>query len=381
MTAEVDIVNRALQDAGTRTNITSSELTSALAGTPTSNEANAAALILRPFRDQLNRMAPWQCVTRFNNLVYITSTPTTPENASPGPPLWVPGTPPPPWTYEYQYPVDCLKARWIIPQHTSQSGGVPIFPPGTATGAAQVGWTGPALKFSVATDQFFGVTAAAVITGGTGYVVGDLITLSQPTFTIVQGGVSFPMPVGGPAVLQVASVTSGAVTSVNVVNQVQGENTLPNAASPIGGSYFSPVGALGTQGSTSGAGTGATFSLTFGTQAPQRVVLCNQQSAILCYNTQVTDPNIMDPSFQEAWVAILASRLSVQLSGNIQLANIKVGEANALIMEARKNDGNEEITVNDVTPDFLRIRGNWGGPNWEYSPNMGFDWGSTYSPY
>src|SRR5215472_3770153 len=104
MTAEVDIVNRALQTAGTRTNVTSAELTAAFAGNPTSNEAREASLVLRPFRDQLIRMAPWQCVTRFNNLTYITSVPTTPENASPGPPLWVPGTPAPPWDYEYQYP-------------------------------------------------------------------------------------------------------------------------------------------------------------------------------------------------------------------------------------------------------------------------------------
>lgn len=376
MTAEVDIVNRALQAAATRTNITSAELTAAFAGSPTSNEARESSLILRPFRDQLIRMAPWQCVTRFNNLVYVTSVPTTPENASPGPPLWVPGTPPPPWSYEYQYPVDCMRARWIIPQYTSQSGGVPIFPPGTSTGAAQVGWTGPALKFTIATDQFYGVTSAAVATPGIGYVVGDLITLSQPTFTIIQGGNSFPMLVGAPVVLQVATIGGGgAIATVNVINQVQGE------ATPIGGSYFSPAGALGTQGSTTGSGSGATFNLTFGSQGPQRVVLCNQSQAILCYNTQVTDPNVMDPNFQEAWVAVLAARLSLQLNGDKALANIKIGEANSIILETRKNDGNEEITVNDVTPDFLRTRGNWGGPNWEYSPNMGFDWGSTYSPY
>lgn len=376
MTAEVDIGNRALQAAGTRTNMTAAELSAAFAGSPTSNEAREISLVIRPFRDQLIRMAPWQCVTRYNNLVYVTSVPTTPENASPGPPLWVPGTPPPPWTYEYQYPVDCLRARWIIPQYTSQAGGVPIYPPGTSTGAAQVGWTGPALKFTVATDQFFGVTSAAVANPGSGYGVGDLIVLSQPTFTIIQNGVSFPMPVGAPAVLQVATIGGGgAVATVTVVNQVQGEST------PIGGSYFSPAGALGTQGSTSGSGTGATFTLTFGSQGPQRVVLCNQESAILCYNTQVTDPNVMDSNFQEAWVDILAARVAFQLSGDKALANMKIAEANSIILEARKNDGNEEITVNDVTPDFLRTRGNWGGPNWEYSPNMGFDWGSTYSPY
>jgi hypothetical protein len=369
MTTEVDIVNRALQTFGSRTNITSLN--------EQSNEAINANLILHPLRDQLNRLAPWNCATRFNNLVYITSVPTTPENASPGPPLWVPGTPAPPWAYEYQYPVDCLRARWLIPQYTSQAGGVPIFPPGTATGAQQVGWTGPALKFNVATDQFFGVTAAAVSGGGSGYVAGDIITLSQPSFTITQSGQSFPMPVGAPAQLRVETIGGGgAVTTVSVVNQVQGES------SPIGGSYFSTAGALGTQGSTSGVGIGATFALTFtSSAAPQRVILCNQQQVVLCYNTQIVDPNVMDPAFQEAWVSLLGARLCFQLTGDKALANQSIAITNAAIMEARKSDGNEEITVNDVTPDFLRIRGNWGGPNWEYSPNMGFDWGSTYSPY
>jgi hypothetical protein len=109
--------------------------------------------------------------------------------------------------------------------------------------------------------------------------------------------------------------------------------------------------------------------------------LCNQQQVVLCYNTQIVDPNVMDPMFQEAWANILGARLCFQLSGDKALANQCIQNTNSLIMEARKADGNEEITVNDVTPDFLRIRGNWGGPNWEYSPNMGFDWGSTYSPY
>ena len=379
MTTETDIVNRALQTFGSRTNITTTELTNAFAGqpyaSPISNEAINASLILRQLRDQLIRLAPWNCVTKFNNLVYITSVPTTPENAAPGPPLWVPGTPVPPWAYEYQYPVDCLRARFILPQFTAQAGGVPLYPPGTSTGAQQVGWTGPALKFQISTDQFYTINGALVSAGGTGYAVNDVITLSQPSFTIVQGGASFTMPVGAPAQLLVTGVAAGAVTTVSVINQVQGE------AIAIGGSYFAKAGALGTQGSTSGSGIGATFTLQFVGQAPQRVVLSNQEQAILCYNAQITDPNIMDPMFQEAWANILGSRLCVQLTGDKALANQCIQVTNNLIMEARKADGNEDITVNDVTPDFMRIRGNWGGPNWEFSPNFSFDWGSSYSPY
>src|SRR5215472_6632455 len=371
MTTELDIVNRALQTFGSRTNVASLN--------EQSNEAINANLILHPLRDQLIRMAPWNCVTKFQNLVYVTSTPTTPENPASGPPFWQSGMPAPPWSYEYQYPVDCLRARYLIPQYTALSGGVPIYPPGTATGAMQVGWTGPALKFNVTTDQFFGVTSATPAVGGSGYAVNDIVTLVQPTFPLVQTvqGITTTttMNVGAPAQLQVLTAPGGVIATVGVVNQVQGESTA------IGGSYFSVPANPVAQGSTSGVGTGATFNLTFGPLSPQRVILCNQEMAILCYNTQITDPNIMDPAFQEAWVAILGARLCVQLTSDKALANQSVALANSLIMEARKSDGNEDITVNDITPDFLRIRGNWGGPNWEYSPNFSFDWGSSYSPY
>jgi hypothetical protein len=130
-------------------------------------------------------------------------------------------------------------------------------------------------------------------------------------------------------------------------------------------------------------GAGATFNLTFTPfSTTQRVILCNQSQAILCYNTQVVDPNVMDPLFQDAWVHILAARLTFQLAGDKALANQQIQLANSMVMEARKADGNEGITVNDVTPDFIRTRGGYGvGPNFEYSPNLSFDWGASYSPY
>ncbi len=183
----------------------------------------------------------------------------------------------------------------------------------------------------------------------------------------------------------------GSVLTVAVVGQVLGQS------SPAGGSYFStqtnPV-AQGSSISVSNpgvsSGTGATFNLSFSTavggstpsQEQQRVILCNQTQAIFCYNAQVTDPNVMDPLFRDAWQHILAARLAFQLAGDKALANIQIGLANNMIMEARKVDGNEGITVNDITPDFIRTRGGYGvGPNFEYSPNIDFDWGTYYSPY
>lgn len=406
MTTETDIVNRALQVMGSRTNVSPAELTNAFIGAPAgpysspiSNEAIQAALIMRKLRDELNRMAPWDCVTKFASLTYITSLPTTPENATAGAPLWQPGTPAPPWQYEYQYPVDCLRARKIVPQYTAQAGGVPIYPPGTVTGAALSGWTGPALKFKISTDQFFGVTAATVAVGGTGYSVNDILTLQLPSYTFQQNSApvnqppsptTYTMSVGAPAQVQVSTVgVGGTITSVLVVNQINDE--ISGNQSPIGGSYFSvPSGAQSVSSSQSAnnpglpsVGTGATFNLVFSAiQFPQRVILTNTEQAILCYNAQIADPNIMDALFQDAWIHILGARLVFQLSGDKALANQLIALTNNAIMEARKADGNEGITVNDVTPDFIRVRGGYGvGPNFEYSPNIDFDWGSAYSPY
>lgn len=396
MTQPVDIANRALQLAGTRTNMSLAEFTN-----QTSNEAIQCQLIMFKLRDELNRMAPWDCVTKYANLGYICSLPTTPENATAGAPFWQPGIPAPPFAYEYQYPVDCLRARKIIPQYTAQVGGTPIYPAGTATGAAQTGWTGPALMFKVSIDAFFGAIAAAPAVGGGGYTVNDILTLQQPTYTFQQNSapvnqppvyVSYTMTVGAPAQVQVLTVDgSGAVLTASVVNQVLDETTSPTAGPqvPIGGSYFSvPVGAQTVSASASATnpglpsnGVGAMFNLTFGPQAPQRVILCNQEQAILCYNQQITDPNLMDPLFQDAWQHILGARLVFQLTGDKTWANALIGLTNNMILEARKADGNEGLTVNDVTPDFLRIRGNYGGPAFEYSPNMSFDWGGVYGTY
>src|SRR6516162_6981868 len=229
MTANLDIANRALQFFGSRTNMNASEF----AGL-TSNEAIQSNLIMFKLRDELNRMAPWNCTRKYTNLVYISSQPGTPENSAAGPPLWVPGIPPPQWSYEYQYPSDCTRPRFIIPQYTSLAGGTPIYPLGTVTGFSPIGWTGPALKYEVSSDQFYPVLSATPVFGGTGYSVGDTITLAQPSYTFTQAAlglppqpvVSFTMPVGAPAVLTVTAAPGGSITAVSVNSVIYNESTI-----------------------------------------------------------------------------------------------------------------------------------------------------------
>lgn len=367
MATDIVIINRALQKLGTRTTVTAAEYAN-----QTTNEAIQAALIFDDIRDSLLRMAPWDFSIKTANLVYITSVPGTPENQSGATALWEPGQPPPPWAYEYQYPVDCLRALWVIPANQTGSGdGVPITT--AVTGGAPAFWNGPPVKFKIQNDTFYPVTAAAVVAAGTGFQVGDIITLLDRAAVTTA-------PPGAPVQLRVATVAGSAIATVTVVNQIMG------AATPLGGSYFAPTSATIAQDTVHRNGvaittaTGATFTLTFTTPYSQRVVLTNQQNPTLAYVKQVTDPNLMDSLFQSAWTSALAAGLAMGLTGDKALANGLVGQTNRDILEARKADGNEGMTVNDHTPDWIRVRG-WGDPSMVSGPFSQFDWGNLWPLY
>lgn len=360
MTTVTDICNRALQGIGTRTDVTDAEL---LAGS--TNEAKQFNLCYTNNRDDLIRMAPWNGTTKTANLTYITSVPGTPENTSPATTLWEPGQPAPPWAYEYQYPVDCLRACLIIPANqTGFSGGVPITT--AVTGGAAAFWRGPPIRFKVAIDSFRPVTAAAVVNGGTGYAVGDIITLPR-------GATSDP-PIGAPVQLRVTTAPAGVVSAVSVVNVVTGEVT------PLGGSYFNVQTGTIAQDTTTGSGVGFTCTLTQADPADQRVILTNQEFATLVYCRQVTNPNVWDSLFQSALINLCAADMGIALRGwSPEQADKKIEQVNASIVLARSIDGNEGLTVNDVTPDWLRIRGVTYTEG--YSGPYQFDWGPMWPTF
>lgn len=369
MTSQTDIVNIALQYLGTRTTVSDAELTN-----NSSNEAIQANLVLTKLRDELLRMAPWDCGMNTANLTYISSVAGTPENTSAGTTLWQKGQPSPPWSYEYQYPEDCLRACYVIPAfQTGFSGGVPITT--AVTGGSATWWQGPPQKFKVGIDQFYPIVSAVVASGGTGYSVGDILTL-------VSGPTNAP-PIGAPVQLYVLTAPGGVIGTVAVITQIAGTDS-----SPQGGSYFKAqtnpvaIGSVAGVGGNPSSGTGATFNLTPGVLSSQRVILTNQQNATLVYVKRVTDPNVMDPMFQDAWAAILGSRLVMALSGDKTLANQAIAIANDKVVEARKADGNEGLTINDVTPDWIRIRGIDFSDGYLNGPyGNGFDWGAQWPMY
>lgn len=270
MTSEVDISNRALSAIGTRSSIASLD--------EGSNESIQCKLLLEPLRDELLRMAPWNCARNFKNLELICATPGTPENPTASPLVWDKGLPPPPWAYEYAYPSDCLRPIYIVPQFsTGFSSGVPITT--AITGGAPAWWNGPPVRFQVSIDQ---------IDPGTG----------KP--------------------------------------DKNGQD--------------------------------------------QRVILTSQEAAILCYIRRVSNPDVWDDQFQQALVAALAARLVIALTGDKGLAQLQIQMANDYIKQARATDGNEGLTINDVTPDYIRTRG-ISYQAWEFTPSILFDWGPMLTMY
>lgn len=358
MTDEVSIVNKALQSFGSRTTIDATQL-----ATNANNECIQANLALHDTRKRLLRLAPWDCGLVFKNMVVITSAPGTPENQAPAPNGWVRGLPAPPWAYEYQYPVDCLRACYVVAQlQTGLANAVPIYG-NVMTGFWPSVYAQPAIRFKTATDLFHPVNSATVASGGVGYAVGDIITLASTPQGV--------QPIGAPAQLRVLTAPAGVVATVEVVNQVLDANPVQ------GGSYFAVQANPVAQGSTSGVGVGATFNLTFGDEASQRVILTNQEFATLAFVRDNTDLNSLDPLFQEAWEFVLGSKIVMGLTGDKALANMCIKLANANIELARSVDGNEGLSINDRIPDWLRVRGvaqegAAGGPGY------GFDWGGLW---
>lgn len=383
MADTTSIVNRALGSFGARTTVTAAQLVS-----NGSNEAIQANLIYNPMLRRLQRMAPWSCCFNSALMAYITSVFGTPENIT-SPPIftaqgqtvsiWLKGQPAPPWAYEYQYPVDCIRACWVTPQTaTGFASGIPITT--AVTGGAPTFWQGPPVKFSVSVDQFYGVSAATPVSGGSGYSVGDIITLAlQPNTSVLTNAIStfqIGAPQGGAPQFLVISAPGGVIAAVSPIAVTPTENT------PFTGSLYylyatQPV----AQGSTTGLGSGATFNLTYTPIQDQRVILTNQEFGILNYVRFVQDPNVWDDAFQEAFVLILGAALCKALTGDTKRANLAIAQANAMITEARGDDANEGLKVNDVTPDWLRIRGidfveDYSGPY-----NTGFNWGAIWPGY
>lgn len=109
----------------------------------------------------------------------------------------------------------------------------------------------------------------------------------------------------------------------------------------------------------------------------QSVILTNARQAIFAYTAQVDNPNVWDGMFQSAMAGALAGAVAFQLTGNPKLSELLYQKANAVIMQARAQDGNEGLTTQDAPGTWIAARDTYG----YYFPgpfNVGY-WGN-YGP-
>jgi len=113
-----------------------------------------------------------------------------------------------------------------------------------------------------------------------------------------------------------------------------------------------------------------------------KVIWTNQEFAVLAYTKDLSDPSVMDDQLQEAWAMFLAAKMTIDLTGDKALANLRIEDANRTIQVARVGDGNEGLTINDITPDWIRARGADTVSDFAWSPYWGqVDWGAFLPTY
>jgi hypothetical protein len=119
MTSPVDLCNMALGQIPARIQITGINP----ASPPNNVAATSASLYYQTQVDATFRSAHWNSARKQAGLTLLAAAPGTPENAA-NPSLPVP---PIPWLYEYAYPSDCLKIRFLFPlPSAAATGQVPL---------------------------------------------------------------------------------------------------------------------------------------------------------------------------------------------------------------------------------------------------------------
>jgi hypothetical protein len=183
--SNVDLVNRALLGVGARANISTM--------TENSTESNAANILFQPTFEQLGRTANWNCLRKQTNLTLLKAAAGTPENAD-GTVLPIP---PQPWLYEYAYPTDCLRVRYILPTFTSLSSvAAPLFPVANSA-ATTYSSAGGQLPFAVNYDtDVNGNPYVSILTGVAGAQVVYTVNAANPNIWDSQFQAAFVASLG-----------------------------------------------------------------------------------------------------------------------------------------------------------------------------------------
>lgn len=116
-----------------------------------SQEARNCLILYEPTRDEILRAAHWNFARKTAQLTLLKAAPGTPEFIGTVPAAWNPTLPAPPWLYEYAYPDDCVKARYIVPSVINTwPGPVPLT--SAPAGPMMADWSGAWARFIIATS-------------------------------------------------------------------------------------------------------------------------------------------------------------------------------------------------------------------------------------
>lgn len=143
----VDVVNIALAEIGAQSTVSS------INPSDGSTEGNVASILYVPKIQALERAAHWNCTRK---QIFMTMLKAAVINgvASDKPPPY-------PWQYEYLYPTDCIKARYVMPYVNQMLG---INPPLTTNFYNSPPYfLGPPVKFAVATDIVDGKNTRVIL--------------------------------------------------------------------------------------------------------------------------------------------------------------------------------------------------------------------------
>lgn len=292
-------------------------------------------------RDHLLGTAWWGFGRVTETLSLIKSAPGTPENPTTSATQWNASMPAPPWFYEYRYPIGCIQFHYVTPQPLPWVGAVPIF--STTAQSWSPLFSGPPAKFIRGVDNNLSANITA-------------ITKANP------GVISAVNNFAASEVLTIANV--GGMVELNA-NQYLIANRTPTSFTLINPEDGSNVDTTNFTTYTSGG---------YALANPVSVILTNCQNAIGCFTQKMIDPNDWSPQFRIALIHALAGFLALPLTGDKDLAKLKISQANALILEARAADGNEGLAIQSYTPETLRIRG------YVDPAGMAFE-GNWYAPY
>lgn len=87
-----------------------------------------------------------------------------------------------------------------------------------------------------------------------------------------------------------------------------------------------------------------------------RVILTNEENAVIVYSARVVDPNVWDVGFADALGWSLAVAMAMPLSGRAQVQNAVIQGWNVTLSSALAADGNEDHTSLEHEPDWLTAR-------------------------